>query len=326
MTNEYSWPDATALTGEPDRAALGNLEYVCITCSVKCNSADTFKLHISGAKHRKKTTEAKLEEHPELQQHIEEYEGYEAPHRALSKEDKSAKWKAKLEEVKALKEAMTPEELLAMKEEKREAKRKRIEEGLQPLGKKKKAKGAALSYKCQICDLDLNGQDPFFAHMQGQKHVRKVMDYVGGCWLCAMMPPVQDSHFEGKQHRNNVAKLEAFGVDASMVCETGFAFAPPPPIQMMMMMKGKGGKGKGEFEQMAALFAGKAGKGKGKFEQMAALFAGKGKGKWKGKEKGAESKGAAEDKKDVEDDGEVEICWDFLKGMCNRGDECKWKH
>jgi len=85
---------------------------------------------------------------------------------------------------------------------------------------------------------------------------------VGGCWICAMPPPVEDTHFECKEHWKNVAKLEPFGIDASQVCETGLAMGPP--IEMMLLMKGLAGKGK-------------KGKGKGSTE--------------KGKSKGGADKG-----------------------------------
>jgi len=231
MTCEYTWPDAAALSGEPNKAAIASIEYGCSTCDIKVCSSDVFKIHIDGGKHKKKLIAACLVEDPNVSQQLEEYAELEQPHRDMRHAAKSEMWKAALEKKKAALEGLTAEQKKALTEEKTAAKRKRIEDGTQGISKKAKAKERCkMSYECKLCEVEqLNSQQQFAAHMQSPKHLRNVMDYIGGCWACAAKAPQQDSHFEGKKHLASMAKLEEFGVNTDQMGETGWLEFTGPP-------------------------------------------------------------------------------------------------
>merc|ERR1712187_990765 len=116
----------------------------------------------------------------------------EAPHRALHKETKGAKGKEFIEKCKAWHASATPEEIKAFKAEK---KRKREESGADAPSKKKKAAAKFQPFTCKVCETELTTAQLVSSHIKGKSHFKKVKEYNGGCWLCAVPPHCDDSHF-----------------------------------------------------------------------------------------------------------------------------------
>jgi hypothetical protein len=81
---------------------------------------------------------------------------------------------------------------------------------------------SAPSYKCAVCQLDVTGQ-AFLAHMQGNEHLKKVAEFMSGCWLCGIKAlDIDDSHFDDGMHTKAMARVEAFGVDTAKMGAHGW--------------------------------------------------------------------------------------------------------
>ena len=82
--------------------------------------------------------------------------------------------------------------------------------------------------------------------MQGNEHLKKVAEFMSGCWLCGIKAlDIDDSHFDDGMHTKAMARVEAFGVDTAKMGAHGW-------IQL------KGGKQGLEGEEMG-VFAGSPG-------------------------------------------------------------------
>jgi len=297
MTAQYVFPDTKPLESEPDYKKLSSLEYVCKTCDVKLNGADTLKSHVSGTKHQKKLQESGVSENTGIEAKIAKYCALETPHREMRKEAMKAKNKERVAKLKEAQAGMTKEEIKAQEKVWREKRKKMIEDGTLPAPKKKKMAPVALT--CAICQVEIRSQHEFDSHFWSNGHLRNVQQYCGGCWLCGVVPPCHDSHFEGARHTKTVARLEQFGITADQVGELGFNGAAPAKAANGGG-GGGGGKQGGQVKQENPNAAKKtpgvqpgSGKGKGKANMMGMLD---------------------------------NICWNFVAGTCARGDQCKWTH
>lgn len=211
MACQYKLPAEAKLKGKPNAQVLSGIEYGCVTCGCTMNNANTLKEHIQGAKHKKAIENAALKENATITQNITKYAELEKKHREAGKDSKKEKFKEKLEKISAEKASMSKEDYKKLLEDR---KRKREEAGQAPHHPKKQK---VEPFTCGACDAECNATDQIMTHFGGQKHAKKLKQYEGGCWLCAVPPPATDGHFEGKKHLHKVKDLQDRGIDISQL-------------------------------------------------------------------------------------------------------------
>jgi len=228
MTAQYSFP-TTNLAGEADGSLLAGLQYGCLTCATTCNSADVFKLHVDGSKHRKKLEAASLSESADIATEIAGYKDLETPHREANKAKKQEKFEELKQQKESEQESMTPQEKAKAQRERDAKKRAReAEKGAKatpPPAKKAKVAAAGMAlYTCTICNTNLNSEAQMQQHVQSPKHIAKAGaappaaakggkkpktaavagNAASGCAACGLPGPINQNHFESKAHRRNV--------------------------------------------------------------------------------------------------------------------------
>eukprot|EP00930_Biecheleria_cincta_P002418 TRINITY_DN103426_c0_g1_i1.p1 TRINITY_DN103426_c0_g1~~TRINITY_DN103426_c0_g1_i1.p1 ORF type:complete len:285 (+),score=42.67 TRINITY_DN103426_c0_g1_i1:179-1033(+) len=129
----YTFPPECDLLGAADPRVLASLTYVCHTCS--CNKrpdgfhfrcAENFKSHIEGEHHSKALLRAQTIEDPGVAQKIHMYVNLESGHRTARKQHQYEKVRNLVQKAREFEKSLSPEDLKAHRQFKREAKKQAL--------------------------------------------------------------------------------------------------------------------------------------------------------------------------------------------------------